>query len=81
MWTPVWAMESAEGLCPGRGKISVSCEGNVCACAFVCMSLCAAGRWTSSERPCIVMCVRACDCVRLDVRNSECVCEVDCARE
>lgn len=55
-----------------RGKVSLSYEGNVCACAYVCMTLCVAGRWISSERLCTVMYLREWD----SVRNYECVCEV-----
>lgn len=50
------------------------------ACTYVCVSLCVVGGWVSIKRPCVVMYLRVCDCVRLGVRNSEYVCEIDCAR-
>lgn len=54
-----------------KGGWSVSCEGNACACAYVCMSLREPGRCNRSERLCTAIYLREYDCVRLGVRNSE----------
>lgn len=57
----------------GSGKGSISCKGKVYACAYTCMSLHEADRSNRSERLCSGMFLRGYDCMRLGVRNFECV--------